>query len=98
MLLLYSHYMDIKDVENLAGLVRIELLEDEKKDLLQDMESILDYVKIIEKIDVQHSVLDNGYCNIWREDEVMPREFSKELITEQFPDKQEGFLKVKKIL
>ena len=90
--------MDIKDVENLAGLVRIELLEDEKKDLLQDMESILDYVKIIEKIDVQHSVLDNGYCNIWREDEVMPREFSKELITEQFPDKQEGFLKVKKIL
>jgi len=90
--------MDIKDVENLAGLARIELLEDEKKDLLQDMESILDYVKIIEKIDVQHSVLDNGYCNIWREDEVMPREFSKELITEQFPDKQEGFLKVKKIL
>ena len=98
MLLLYSHYMDIKDVENLAGLARIELLEDEKKDLLQDMESILDYVKIIEKIDVQHSVLDNGFCNIWREDEVMPREFSKELITEQFPDKQEGFLKVKKIL
>ena len=76
--------MEIKDVENLAELARIELSEEEKKELLTDMDSILDYVKQIEKIDVQHSVLDNANCNVWREDlpagagEIMPREFSRE--------------------
>jgi len=91
--------MDIKDVENLASLARIEIDEGEKKDLLYDMESILDYVKIIEKIqipakNVKHSVLNN----VWREDKIKPLDFSPDLIVEQFPDKQDGFLKVKKIL
>ena len=52
--------MDIKDVENLAELARIELSEDEKKELLSDMKGILEYVKQIEKINVsvKHSVFD----------------------------------------
>jgi aspartyl-tRNA(Asn)/glutamyl-tRNA(Gln) amidotransferase subunit C len=96
--------MNIKDVENLAELARIELSEDEKKGLLTDMGSILDYIKQIERVDVQHSVLNSENCNVWREDlpagagEITSREFSRELITEQFPDSQGGFLKVKKIL
>jgi aspartyl-tRNA(Asn)/glutamyl-tRNA(Gln) amidotransferase subunit C len=96
--------MEIKDVENLAELARIELSEEEKKGLLSDMDSILGYIKQIEKIDVQHSVLNKVNFNVWREDlpagagEIIPREFSRELITEQFPDSQDGFLKVKKIL
>ena len=90
--------MEIKDVENLAELARIELSEDEKRDLLSDMDSILGYIKQIEKIDVQHSVLNNANYNIWREDEIIPREFSHELIVKQFPDSKNGFLKVKKIL
>ena len=96
--------MNIKDVENLADLARIELSEEEKKELLSDMDSILGYVKQIEKVDVQHSVLDTGTHNVWREDlpaqagEIIPREFSHELIVKQFPDSKNGFLKVKKIL
>lgn len=98
--------MNIKDVESLADLARIELSEEEKKDLLSDMESILGYVKQIEKVEVnvEHSVLNNVNYNVWREDlsvqagEIIPRDFSKELITEQFPDSKDGFLKVKKIL
>ena len=39
--------MNIKDVENLAELARIELTEEEKKEILSDMESILGYVKQI---------------------------------------------------
>jgi Asp-tRNA(Asn)/Glu-tRNA(Gln) amidotransferase C subunit len=42
--------------------------------------------------------LEYSQKNVWREDALEAREFSKELITEQFPDKQDGFLKVKKIL
>jgi len=96
--------MEIKDVENLAELARIELSEEEKKDLLSDMDSILGYVKQIElpsaEIDrsIEPSSEVSQIYNVWREDEITPREFSHELIVEQFPDAQDGFLKVKKIL
>jgi len=90
--------MNIKDVENLASLARIELGEEEKKNLLSDMESILGYVKQIEELKVKDTKPEYKINNVWREDEIIPRDFSREFITEQFPDAQDGFLKVKKIL
>ena len=90
--------MDIKDVENLAELARIELLEDEKKGLLSDMKGILEYVKQIEEVKVLDIKSSYELHNVWREDEIVLREFSKDIITAQFPDFQDGFLKVKKIL
>ncbi|MFA6177858.1 MAG: Asp-tRNA(Asn)/Glu-tRNA(Gln) amidotransferase subunit GatC [Candidatus Paceibacterota bacterium] len=90
--------MNIKDVENLASLARIELGEEEKKNLLSDMESILGYVKQIEEVKAEDVEPEYKVYNVWREDEIIPREFSREIIAEQFPDAQEGFLKVKKIL
>jgi aspartyl-tRNA(Asn)/glutamyl-tRNA(Gln) amidotransferase subunit C len=90
--------MDIKDVENLAELAKIELSEDEEKEILKDMKDILDYVKVIEKIEVLDMAPSYSLQNVWREDKIENREFSKKLITGQFPDGQDGFLKVKKIL
>ena len=90
--------MDIKDVENLAELARIELSEDEKKGLLSDMKGILEYVKQIEELKAPDTKLSSGLQNIWREDKIESRDFSIELIVEQFPEAQDGFLKVKKIL
>lgn len=94
--------MNISDVENLAELAKIELSEDEKKTILKDMEGILEYVKVIEKVEVGDTKIENKLYNIWREDQIemtkFPPEFSQELITEQFPAAQDGFLKVKKIL
>lgn len=90
--------MEIKDVENLAGLARIELSEEEKKELLSDMDSILGYVKQIEDMKVEDVEPEYSVYNVVREDESDQREFGKELITSQFPDSQDGFLKVKKIL
>jgi aspartyl-tRNA(Asn)/glutamyl-tRNA(Gln) amidotransferase subunit C len=90
--------MLIKDVENLALLARIELPEDEKEQILSDMEGILEYVKVIEKVEVDDVAPTYDIKNVWREDEPITREFSAELIKEQFPDSQDGFLKVKKIL
>ena len=89
--------MDIKDVENLAKLARIELSLDEKKEMLSDMKGILEYVKIVEKTEAPTMVGIENY-NVWREDDLEPREFSHELIMEQFPDAKDDFLKVKKIL
>lgn len=96
--------MNIKDVENLANLARIELSEEEKKSLLSDMDSILGYVKQIERPTTEAESVEAlpQIINVWRED--LPavvgdnNSFSTELITGQFPDAQDGFLKVKKIL
>ena len=90
--------MDIKDVENLAALARLELAEKEKKELLSDMDSILGYIKQIEGVKIKEVKPEYNLKNIWREDGPEQREFLKELILEQFPDSQDGFLKVKKIL
>ena len=72
--------MNIKDVEILAKLARIELKEDEKKELLSDMDSILGYVKQIEnaEVDIQPSMLNSENYNVWRKDEIQSREFSHE--------------------
>jgi len=91
--------MEIKDVENLAQLARIEIREDEKKEILSEMEGILNYIKQIEKMEVEDDIKSsNESFNIWREDLRELREFSPELIVKQFPDSRDGFLKVKKIL
>ncbi|MDE2399580.1 MAG: Asp-tRNA(Asn)/Glu-tRNA(Gln) amidotransferase subunit GatC [Patescibacteria group bacterium] len=90
--------MDIKDVEKLAELARIELSAPEKESMLHDMKGILDYVKVIESVEVEDILPDYKLHNVWREDKHIPREFSHDSIIEQFPDSQDGFLKVKKIL
>lgn len=92
--------MEIKDVGNLAELARLELSGEEKEQILKDMESILEYVKVIQKVDIDDVSPEYNLKNVWRED--LPAsggpDFSRELILKQFPDSQDDFLKVKKIL
>lgn len=96
--------MNIKDIENLAELAKIELSETEKTNLLKDLDGILTYVKQIAEVKVTDAEVEYKNKNVWRED--LPRlaqaeqasEFSRDLIIEQFPDSQDNFLKVKKIL
>ena len=90
--------MEIKDVEKLAEMARIDLSMEEKQAVLKDMDGILAYIKSIQEAEVGDVTPEYEIKNVWREDEVLPREFSKELIVNQFPDKERGFLKVKKIL
>lgn len=90
--------MNIKDVENLAELARINLKEDEKQSILKDFENILAYVDMIKNIELDSVEEKPNMHNIWREDDMEVKDFDRELITSQFPDFQNGFLKVKKIL
>src|SRR3989338_2655992 len=102
--------MDIKDVEKLSELAKIELSAEEKEDILKDMGGILEYVKVIEKVELEEVAPNYDIKTVWREDKIEPREFSAELITGQFPDSQPArshdnsgagggvFLKVKKIM
>jgi aspartyl-tRNA(Asn)/glutamyl-tRNA(Gln) amidotransferase subunit C len=90
--------MEIKDVEKLAELAKIDLTAEEKVKLLSDMKEILDYVKQIESAEVSDVKINDTNKNVWREDQLASRVFSRDLIIKQFPDSQDGFLKVKKIL
>lgn len=95
--------MQIKDVEDLAELAKIDLTDEEKAAYLKDMGGILEYVKIIESVDLpsrDEALSEMSFTphNVWRKDEEISPDFSRELIIGQFPDSQDGFLKVKKIL
>lgn len=94
----YNLKMQLKDVENLAELARIEISEEEKQAILKDMEGILGYVKQIEGVELEDFEIEHSSYNSWREDEPTDRDFSLDSIKKQFPDSQGDFLKVKKIL
>lgn len=90
--------MEIKDIENLANLAKIELSEEEKRSLLKDLDGILAYVKQVSEADIGETEAEYPVKNVWREDEAEEWGFDKESALSQFPDSQDGFLKVKKIL
>lgn len=90
--------MELKDVENLSELAKIELTEEEKKGLMKDLDSILGYIKQISEVDVRDIEPKNENRNVWREDILEERDFSAQIIKKQFPDSQDSFVKVKKIM
>lgn len=90
--------MQIEDIEKLAELAKIELTDTEKSSLLKDLDGILGYVKQIESVEVEDIEVQYPNRNIWREDEVKGSVFSRDLIIGQFPDSQDDFVKVKKIM
>ena len=90
--------MEIKDIENLAELAKLDLTDLEKQSLLKDLDGILGYVKQVSEVDVEDVETRYTLKNVFREDEAIVREFSIEKIISQFPDSQDGFVKVKKIL
>ncbi|MEK7642455.1 MAG: Asp-tRNA(Asn)/Glu-tRNA(Gln) amidotransferase subunit GatC [Patescibacteria group bacterium] len=103
-----------EEIKRLADLARIEVGESEQEELAQEIDAILDYVKLIQQFHPDEALpkADNdsapplndkrglgGDMNVWREDE-NPTEsgtYSKDLIAE-FPNSENNYLKVKKIL
>ena len=90
--------MKLEDIEKLAELAKIELSESEKENLVKDLDSILSYVKIIESVEIPSQIVEYQNKNVMREDVAAARAFARAALLDQFPDSQDGFLKVKKIL
>lgn len=92
--------MDIGEIKVLADKARINITEDEMKELSADFDNILGYISQIDKSGVDGAQKANtSLKNIYREDEIVNSggEFTKDIINEM-PDSEDGFLKVKKIL
>jgi len=93
--------MEIKDIEKLAKLARIELTEAEKQTYLKDISAILNYVDqikaVVAKTGEERKVGD--LRNVMRSDEQKTANSSQaEVIVSEFPRKEKNYLKVKKIL
>lgn len=90
------------DVKKLANLARIELDEAEVEKLRGEIESIVAYVDAVQKVPMPEGVAPSPHLdiqNVMRADE-NPHEPGKytEDIVAQFPNQDENYLKVKKIL
>lgn len=93
--------MEIKDIEKLAKLSRIELTEEEKAKYLKDISAILGYVDqlkgVVAKTGEERKV--GELRNVMRvEEEENVSGGNTEAIVAEFPRKERNYLKVKKIL
>ena len=91
--------MELKDVEKLAELARIDIPSGEKKELLEDLQSILEYVDQIQAAPVKEEAVELMIKNVFREDKDPhePEAYTEKLMKEA-PKAQNGYIKVKKIL
>ena len=94
--------IELKDIEKLAELSRVSISLSEKEMFLKDMGSILEYVDQIKKVAGEMkgvSIEGDAPVNVFREDENCHKtgEFTAILI-ESAPKKENGRIKVKKIL
>jgi aspartyl-tRNA(Asn)/glutamyl-tRNA(Gln) amidotransferase subunit C len=93
--------LEIKDIEKLAKLARIELTNEEKEKLLKEVDPILGYVaqlkEVVSSVGEERKV--GNPKNVMREDkdEIETGINTKEIV-DNMPDSQNNYLKVKKIL
>ncbi len=92
--------MNIQDVEKLAQLARIDMSEEEKIELLKDLQSILGYMDKIQAVTMDLGEPTAGELkNVMRED-ANPHEAGvyTERILASAPEAENGYIKVKQIL
>lgn len=90
------------DVKKLAELSRLALTDVEVEKLRGEIDAIVSYIDAVQKVPIPEGVSPNPHLdivNVMRPDG-NPHEggvFSKD-IADQFPDSENGYLRVKKIL
>ncbi len=89
-----------QQILKIAELAMLELKNDEIERLEKDLKEILDYVNLLDEVDVSSVKAlahNTNLKNIMRKDEQRKSD-SVDLILKQFFDKQERLLKVKEVL
>lgn len=91
--------IEIKDVEHVAKLARLEIAEEDKPKFARQLGDILKYVEMMNEVDttgvepMNHSI---DFSNVMRED-VENYEVTKEELMANAPDVEGDFFKVPKI-
>jgi aspartyl-tRNA(Asn)/glutamyl-tRNA(Gln) amidotransferase subunit C len=88
------------DVQKLADLAHLAVADTELEKIAGEMDSILAYVSDVSKLASEEGEREkDDIYNVMRDDVVTneSRQYSDDIIA-QFPDKERGYLRVKKIL
>jgi aspartyl-tRNA(Asn)/glutamyl-tRNA(Gln) amidotransferase subunit C len=89
-----------KDVEHVAKLSRLKLKEEEKQKLTQQLNSILEYMKKLNKLDISKTEPTSHVIpleNVKRKDVKKPS-YPVEEVLQNAPDKERGYFKVPPII
>lgn len=91
-----------EEVRHIAGLARIELSEEEIHRFAREISDVLGYVEQLKEVDtegVEPVAQVTGKINIFREDEAVGSdEETKAIMSKNYPDEQDGYVKVRQIL
>ena len=96
--------MDSNEIKKLADLARIDMSEEEMKEIAKDFESILAYVGQVQEVSgeiIDHDKKPEDYFirNVTREDVALNGNKERtDKILANAPDTQDGFIKVRKIM
>lgn len=95
-----TNMIELKDIDNLAELSRLELSAEEKAGYAKDLSNILGYIDEIKKVNVEGvSLIDEKTVNTMREDVVANKTGSyTETLVKAAPDNDGQYIKVKKVL
>ncbi|MPL65634.1 Aspartyl/glutamyl-tRNA(Asn/Gln) amidotransferase subunit C [bioreactor metagenome] len=89
-----------KDVESVALLSRLEIPEGDIETVTKQLDAILEYVDVLNKIDTSH-VHPTAHVlalkNVMRADEVRPS-LPREAALSNAPEQEDGYFKVPKIV
>ncbi|MGB9680849.1 MAG: Asp-tRNA(Asn)/Glu-tRNA(Gln) amidotransferase subunit GatC [Minisyncoccia bacterium] len=93
-----------EEINHIVKLSRLSLTEEEINIMEKELFQILNYVNLIneikdlDKIQIENKKIKNNILSLLREDEI--KDFSeeeKEFIFKNFPEKENSFIKAKKI-
>ncbi len=93
--------IDRKAIEHVAELARLELSEEEKARLAEQLGSILEYIDQLKEVDtagVEPTAQVSGLVDVWRSDE--PRDWDEQELEAALGlgDREGRYIKVKKVL
>ncbi len=91
-----------EEVRHIAELARIELKQEEASRFAREISDVLGYVKQLEEADtggVEPISQVTGKINVFREDVARETdEETKSVMAKNYPDSQDGYIRVKQIL
>lgn len=92
--------INLNTLEKTAGLSRLNLTEEEKNRLINEMSQILDYFEALQAVDtegVEPLYTPVEMQNFWRKDQLEERN-SKEELVEALQERAEGQIKVPQVV
>ena len=91
--------LNLEDIKKLADLAKIEVTDSESENYLKDINNILGHLSMVGDADVTDLKMNLRFYNTLRNDVLEPRDFNREAIFENMPNKsKDGYVKVSKVI